>query len=177
MIANVVKLCFSKLGFTDKWQDFIGDPVPGFTATVYGKPQMGKYYHNSKINYYNMEINGFYDDDGNKINPSLVPKPGLCIICKNDDAAGAKDLAYAMKSEVKNLFLVLAYISEDKPGLAVMISENLVTEKGFDASKIVRELAKEINGGGGGQAFFATAGGKNVEGIEKALDKAIRFLK
>jgi len=93
------------------------------------------------------------------------------------DAAGAKDLAYAMKSEVKNLFLVLAYISEDKPGLAVMISENLVTEKGFDASKIVRELAKEINGGGGGQAFFATAGGKNVEGIEKALDKAIRFLK
>jgi alanyl-tRNA synthetase len=93
------------------------------------------------------------------------------------DAAGVKDLAYAMKSKVENLFLVLAYISEGKPGLAVMISDNLVKEKNLDASKIVRELAKEINGGGGGQPFFATAGGKNAEGIEKALEKARQMLK
>jgi alanyl-tRNA synthetase len=93
------------------------------------------------------------------------------------DAAGAKDLAYAMKSEVENLFLVLAYISDGKPGLAVMISENLVKEKNLDASKIVRELAKEIQGGGGGQPFFATAGGKNADGIEKALEKAKQMFK
>ncbi|HQH19812.1 MAG TPA: alanine--tRNA ligase-related protein, partial [Bacteroidales bacterium] len=93
------------------------------------------------------------------------------------DAAGAKDLAYALKNEVENLFLVLAYISEGKPGLAVMISENLVETKKLNASNIVRELAKEINGGGGGQPFFATAGGKNAEGIDKALEKAKYFVK
>jgi len=93
------------------------------------------------------------------------------------DAASVKDLAFALKNDIENLFLVLAYESEGKPGLAVMISENLVAEKGFDASKIVRELAKEINGGGGGQPFFATAGGKNTAGIEKTLEKAKEFVK
>jgi len=93
------------------------------------------------------------------------------------DASGAKDLAYALKNDIENLFLVLAYECEGKPGIAVMISENLVAEKGMDASKIVRELAKEIQGGGGGQPFFATAGGKKVEGIEKALERAGEFLK
>lgn len=93
------------------------------------------------------------------------------------DAAGAKDLAFAMKNEVENLFLVLAYISEGKPGLAVIISDNLVSEKKLNASNIVSELAKEIDGGGGGQPFFATAGGKNAEGIEKALEKARQMFK
>ncbi|MGD0709833.1 MAG: alanine--tRNA ligase [Bacteroidales bacterium] len=88
------------------------------------------------------------------------------------EASGAKDLAYALKNDTENLFLVFAYESEGKPGLAVMISENLVKEKNLDAAKIVRELAKEIQGGGGGQPFFATAGGKNAAGIEKALEKA-----
>jgi alanyl-tRNA synthetase len=92
------------------------------------------------------------------------------------DAGGVKDLAYAMKNETENLFLVFAYESDGKPGLAVMISENLVAEKNLDASKIVRELAKEIQGGGGGQSFYATAGGKNASGIEKALEKAKEFL-
>jgi alanyl-tRNA synthetase len=92
------------------------------------------------------------------------------------DAGGAKDLAYALKNETENIFLVFAYESEGKPGLAVMISENLVAEKNLDASKIVRELAKEIQGGGGGQPFFATAGGKNAAGIAKALEKAEEFL-
>ena len=88
------------------------------------------------------------------------------------DANGAKNLAYAIKNEVENLFLVLAYESDGKPGIAVMIAENLVTEKKLNASTIVRELAKEINGSGGGQPFFATAGGKNADGIDNALQKA-----
>ncbi len=57
-----------------------------------------------------------------------------------------------------------------------MISENLVKEKGMNASSIVRELAKEIQGGGGGQPFFATAGGKNLSGLENALKKAGTFI-
>ena len=58
-----------------------------------------------------------------------------------------------------------------------MISENLVKEKGMNAGSIVRELAKEIQGGGGGQPFFATAGGKNVAGLESALAKAKDFVR
>ena len=61
---------------------------------------------------------------------------------------------------------------DSKPGLAVLISENLIKERGFNASEIVKNLAKHIQGGGGGQPFFATAGGKNPDGLEKALAEA-----
>ena len=88
------------------------------------------------------------------------------------DAATVKDLCFAMKNSIDNLFLVLGYEADEKAGLSVVLSENLVSEKGLDASKIVREIAKEIQGGGGGQAFFATAGGKNPAGIESAFTKA-----
>ncbi len=88
------------------------------------------------------------------------------------DAATVKDLCFTMKNNVDNLFLVLGYEADDKAGLSVVLSENLFSEKGMDASKIVREIAKEIQGGGGGQAFFATAGGKNPAGIENAFIKA-----
>ncbi|MCX6230426.1 MAG: alanine--tRNA ligase [Bacteroidetes bacterium] len=88
------------------------------------------------------------------------------------DAAIIKDLAFALKEKQDNLMLVLAYENEGKVGLSVMVSENLVKEKGLDAGKIIREIAREIDGGGGGQAFYATAGGKNPAGIENAFIKA-----
>jgi alanyl-tRNA synthetase len=87
-----------------------------------------------------------------------------------------KSLAYAIKDLTDNLLLVLASVIDDKPSLTVIISENLVKEKGLNAGNIVRELAKEIQGGGGGQPFFATAGGKDSSGIERALNKAKSFL-
>jgi len=91
-------------------------------------------------------------------------------------ADAVKTLAYSIKDIVSDMFLVLAADIEGKPSLAVMLSENLVKDKGLDAGKIVRELAKEIQGGGGGQPFFATAGGKDVSGLQRALDKAKAFL-
>ena len=92
------------------------------------------------------------------------------------NADAVKNLAYQLKDIVSNLYLVLAADFDGKPNLTVMIAENLVKEKGLNAGTIVRELAKEIQGGGGGQPFFATAGGKNAAGLDAALTKAKTFL-
>jgi alanyl-tRNA synthetase len=89
----------------------------------------------------------------------------------------AKDLAYELGTLGTNLFLVLATAEEDKPMLSCYISKELVAEKNLNAGTVVRELGKYIQGGGGGQAFFATAGGKNIAGIKEALEKAVDFVK
>ncbi|MEQ8908048.1 MAG: alanine--tRNA ligase [Vicingaceae bacterium] len=92
------------------------------------------------------------------------------------DAGSIKNLAFQLKGEIENLFLVLASKAGGKPTISVLISENLVSEKGWDAGQVVRDLAKHIQGGGGGQAFFATAGGKNPDGTEKALEEARKLI-
>src|SRR5690606_2243168 len=81
------------------------------------------------------------------------------------NAEGAKDLAYELGTLGQNLFLVLATADEGKPMLTCYISKELVTAKGLNAGQVVRELGKYIQGGGGGQPFFATAGGKDMLGI------------
>ena len=92
------------------------------------------------------------------------------------DAGGMKDLAFEMGGETENLFLVFGADHDGKALLACYISKELAADKNLDAGKIVRELGKYIQGGGGGQPFFATAGGKNPAGIEEALEKAKTFL-
>jgi alanyl-tRNA synthetase len=89
---------------------------------------------------------------------------------------GAKDLAYELGNLGDNLFLVLATAEDNKPMLTCYISKELVASKNLNAGQVVRELGKYIQGGGGGQPFFATAGGKNVEGIKEALEKAKDFI-
>jgi alanyl-tRNA synthetase len=91
------------------------------------------------------------------------------------NAEAVKNLAFEVKAMVPNLYLVLTSLIEDKPGITVMIAENKVSDQ-LNAAKIVRELGKEIQGGGGGQPFYATAGGKNVEGLTNVLSKAKDFL-
>jgi alanyl-tRNA synthetase len=92
------------------------------------------------------------------------------------NAEAIKNLAYQLKDIVPNLFLVLAADFDGKPSLTVMIAENLVKEKGLHAGNIVKELAKEVKGGGGGQPFFATAGGSDASGLDNALAKARSFV-
>lgn len=92
------------------------------------------------------------------------------------NAEAVKNLAYQLKDIVPNLFLVLAADFDGKPSLTVMIAENLVKEKGLHAGNIVKELAKEVKGGGGGQPFFATAGGSDISGLDNALAKAKSFV-
>jgi len=93
-----------------------------------------------------------------------------------DNAALVKDLAFQLKGETENLFLVLGAEINGKPNLTIMISDNLVSEKGLNAGQIVREAGREIKGGGGGQPFYATAGGKDVSGLQAAIEKALSFL-
>ncbi len=92
------------------------------------------------------------------------------------NAEAIKTLAYALKGGVENLFLVLGAEISGKPLLTVVISDNLIKEKGWNAGIIVRELAKEIQGGGGGQPFYATAGGKDASGLSRALARAKEFV-
>ncbi|MCH3884107.1 alanine--tRNA ligase [Tenacibaculum aquimarinum] len=93
------------------------------------------------------------------------------------DPNGIKNLAFALGKEFKNLFLFFAASEKaDKAMLTCYISKELAAERGYDAGKVVRELGKLIHGGGGGQNFFATAGGKNPGGIPKALEKAKDYL-
>jgi alanyl-tRNA synthetase len=91
------------------------------------------------------------------------------------DAAAAKDIAFGMRSSIDNLFLVLGSENDGKATLSVLVSDELITSKGLNAGNIVRELAKSIQGGGGGQPGFATAGGKNPQGLEEALKLAIFY--
>ena len=92
------------------------------------------------------------------------------------DASVMKNLAFQLKQQVNNLYLVLAANIDGKPLITVMISENLVKEKNLHAGNIVKELAREINGGGGGQPFYATAGGKNPDGIDNVLKKSLSYI-
>ncbi len=84
-----------------------------------------------------------------------------------------KDLAFQLKSENESLLIVIGAVSDGKPSLTVAVSDDLVKDKGLNAGQIIREAAKEIQGGGGGQPFFAQAGGKNAEGIKAAVQKAV----
>jgi alanyl-tRNA synthetase len=94
----------------------------------------------------------------------------------NADANSAKDIAFGMRAMVDNLFLVLGSENDGKATLSVLVSDELIASKGMNAGTIVRELAKSIQGGGGGQPGFATAGGKNPQGLDEALKMARKFV-
>jgi alanyl-tRNA synthetase len=86
-----------------------------------------------------------------------------------DSPAGIKDVLFQMRNEVDNLFAVLVANINNKPSISIMISDNLVKDKGWNAGQLIREWAKEVKGGGGGQPFFAQAGGADVSGLGKVL--------
>ncbi|NND24887.1 MAG: alanine--tRNA ligase, partial [Flavobacteriaceae bacterium] len=92
------------------------------------------------------------------------------------DANGIKDLAFEMGKDHNNLFVLFGAKNNGKAVLSCYISKELASAKQLDAGKIVRELGKFIQGGGGGQPFFATAGGKNPDGIKQALEAVRDYL-
>lgn len=92
------------------------------------------------------------------------------------DNDAVKTLAFSLRAKYPRLFLLLATEINDKPGLTLMISDELIKENNWNASQVIRELAKHIQGGGGGQPFVATAGGKNKAGIPAAIHAAREWL-
>ena len=88
------------------------------------------------------------------------------------NADSLKNIAYALRNQFDDLLLILAADVDGKPQVTVMIGEKLAAINQFHAGDMVKELAKEIDGGGGGQPFYATAGGKNLNGLVATLTKA-----
>lgn len=92
------------------------------------------------------------------------------------NAEALKNIAYALRNQFDDLLLVLAADVDSKPQVAVMIGEKLQQSKKYHAGNMVKELAREIDGGGGGQDFFATAGGKNLNGLNAVIEKAKKLI-
>ncbi|MNE46517.1 alanyl-tRNA synthetase [compost metagenome] len=86
------------------------------------------------------------------------------------DAGSVKDILFQLKGEVPNLVAVIGSKEEDKCAISVLVDEALVSSKGWNAGNLVKSVASLIQGGGGGQAFFATAGGKNASGLTQAIE-------
>ena len=94
----------------------------------------------------------------------------------NFEAAEAKDLAFMVREQIpERLLCVIGTNYDDKPLLNVMLSDDMVKEHGLNAGQMVREAAKLIKGGGGGQPHFASAGGKDVDGLHAAVEKVIEL--
>jgi alanyl-tRNA synthetase len=87
-----------------------------------------------------------------------------------------KNLSFQLKGEIENLFCVLTCELNQKPMVSIILSENLVQEKNLNAGTMVKALAKHIQGGGGGQAFYATAGGNKLEGLDALLEEAKKMV-
>ena len=89
-----------------------------------------------------------------------------------EDSNAIKTLAYQLEEQIDNAVIVFGAEVNGKPQLLIAISRELTESKGLHAGNMIRELAREIQGGGGGQPFFATAGGKDSGGLERAIAKA-----
>jgi len=134
---------------------------------------------NSKLN---KEIELLKKDKAGDVKKELLdaiePINGVNFLAKQVDldSGAIKDLAFQLKGEVDDLFMILGAETDGKVVITIALSDSLVKGKDLHAGNMIRELAKEIGGGGGGQPNFATAGGKNASGIPSALAKAKEYL-
>ncbi|HTE31516.1 MAG TPA: DHHA1 domain-containing protein, partial [Chryseolinea sp.] len=92
------------------------------------------------------------------------------------DNESLKNIAYGLRNQFDDLMMILAAEIDNKPHVAVMIGSKLAESQKYHAGNMVKELSKEIDGGGGGQPFFATAGGKNLNGLDAVLEKARKLI-
>ena len=105
---------------------------------------------------------------------SIVKKNQLNVLIEKVDldSSSVKDLCFQLKGEIESLIVVFGYEQKGKAMISVALSENIIAENQYNANNLVNQFAEEINGRGGGQAFFATAGGNKLDGLQAALEKA-----
>ena len=125
----------------------------------------------------------FQQEQANQLKDQLASKAvknnGYHLIIEKvsvPNADALKNIAYGLRNQFDDLLMVLAADVDSKPQVAVMIGEKLAQTNKYHAGNMVKELAKEIEGGGGGQPFFATAGGKNLSGLDAVLEKARKLI-
>jgi alanyl-tRNA synthetase len=115
----------------------------------------------------------------NELAGRAVKNNGYTLIIEKVTVPNAdvlKNIAYALRNQFDDLLLVLAADVDHKPQVTVMIGDKLMQTKKYHAGNMVKELAREIDGGGGGQPFFATAGGKNLNGLNGVIEKAKKMI-
>jgi alanyl-tRNA synthetase len=129
------------------------------------------------------QIEALQNEKVQQIKNSLLDKVtqsnGHAVLVERVDVPSAdalKQLAYDLKAKVDNLALVLGADINGKPQLAVMLPDSLIQDRKLNAGQVVKELAKNIKGGGGGQPFFATAGGSDLSGLDAALAQGKELL-
>ena len=125
----------------------------------------------------------FHQEQANQLKDDLAKKAiksnGYHLIIERVSVGSAeslKNIAYGLRNQFDDLLLILAADVASKPQVTVMIGEKLAETKKYHAGNMVKELAKEIDGGGGGQPFFAIAGGKNLDGLNAVLEKARKLI-
>ncbi len=130
------------------------------------------------------KVEAFQQEQANVLKDKLATKVnkqnGYSLILEKvsvPNAEALKNIAYGLRNQFEDLLLILAADVEGKPQVSVMIGEKLAQANTYHAGNMVKELAKEIDGGGGGQPFFATAGGKNLNGLDAVIEKARTLIK
>jgi alanyl-tRNA synthetase len=125
------------------------------------------------------KLEAFQLEQANQIKDRLAAKAvvrnGYRLILEKvtvPNADALKNIAYGLRNQFDDVLMILAADVDSKPQVAVMIGEKLALTNKFHAGNLVKELAKEIEGGGGGQPFYATAGGKNIKGLNAVIEKA-----
>jgi len=156
----------------------IGDLVKNNNDTVKAVQQLLK--ENDELK---QKLAGMSKAEGKEVKAGLLQRieshDGIHAVVEQVELQSSdamKDLAFELRNEVDNLFLVLGAAIDGKAILHVMLSESVIERHELDAGVVVRQLAKHIQGGGGGQKFYATAGGKNTDGISAAIAEAKEIL-
>ena len=129
------------------------------------KHRVDEFMHEKAQQWKQMVIESSTERDGVRIYKGIAPLP----------ADAVKDIAFQLRAEAENALVVLGSVNDGKPMLTCAASDALVKEHGVNVGKCIREAAKLIQGGGGGQPHFATAGGKNQDGLSAALDEFVKL--
>jgi len=143
------------------------DPIKSIETLIYEKSDLQK-----KLDNYENERT---QQIKNQLLNELVKEAGVSRIIAKVNVSNTdqlKNLSFQLKQEVPQLFCLLVMENNQKPFISLILSEELVESKQWNAGSLVKTWAKHIQGGGGGQAFYATAGGNNLSGLESVLKEA-----